>query len=493
MVEDGQRFTAIHAIAAGVPHANVDVVFIHGLNENWLTSWGFDRELSWREFLHEGAPHANIWSVDYRNSWTKAKGGSMTLFARAVNILETIAPLLTSDRPIILVGHSYGGLLIKELLRQAQQTRVDFFARVRGIVLMAVPNNGAGLAAYAKRAWFLMPSPAIADLTPNNPYLPQLTSWFSNEAGRQDWAMSVLVESVGLFPVGIVVDVHSSNPGVSGVTPVQVDGNHNSMIVLPDDTARQSNTRRDLRVTSLLAVINSVPPPQVVPLPADAVNPAPSVLPALIAKYRASGAAGDPQAEHVLSFLLGTKDAADALEWGRAKPKSQWTKVADSARGLVQAVPWQRLAADAAIVLICVIVLGGLIMNRTWADTPRAFNVPAGHPWAEMYADLQAFADADCPMFDWMCGSAFISRLVAGRDYRTQTHDDSRIGKITACEPFHYPPEGAESSPYEILAALGETFPNCVTVSIRQSSWDWEINSGLEETSDGYFCPCRSQ
>ncbi|WP_219599475.1 hypothetical protein, partial [Vibrio parahaemolyticus] len=68
---------------------------------------------------HEGT---NVWSVDYHAK--KFGNDSMHLVRRGSNVFELLLtfPEL-SDGEIILVGHSFGGLVIKQLLRHANDQR----------------------------------------------------------------------------------------------------------------------------------------------------------------------------------------------------------------------------------------------------------------------------------------------------------------------------------------------------------------------------------
>ena len=64
------RQSGVYQIATrGVEQSVADVVFIHGLNEDYLQSWGFDQPYSWRQVM-DNLP-VRVWSVDYPNPWTR--------------------------------------------------------------------------------------------------------------------------------------------------------------------------------------------------------------------------------------------------------------------------------------------------------------------------------------------------------------------------------------------------------------------------------------
>ena len=121
MPQSKVKQTALNMVQPGLPRPLVNVVLLHGLNEDWYKSWGLDQKDSWSTHLREACPEANLWSEDYRIHWSEAGGGSMNLYERALNVLATIDIPLDDDLPIVLMGHSYGGILMKEMLRTGSQ------------------------------------------------------------------------------------------------------------------------------------------------------------------------------------------------------------------------------------------------------------------------------------------------------------------------------------------------------------------------------------
>ena len=116
------RITTLNRVVGAADTPEVDIVFVHGLNEDWRTTWGFDQLANLATVLADGVPTANIWSLDYRVDWSRWKGGSTSLFQRANGVLAELDFKLRGDRPILMIGHSYGGLLIKKLFQVAEVT-----------------------------------------------------------------------------------------------------------------------------------------------------------------------------------------------------------------------------------------------------------------------------------------------------------------------------------------------------------------------------------
>jgi pimeloyl-ACP methyl ester carboxylesterase len=114
----------------GAPGPRPAVILIHGIYHN-ASAWLFLRHLVRRA----GFSHVFAWS--YR-SWE-------TSFERLVDQLETrIREEIHGpfpEHPLILIGHSMGGLLTRALLTRPQVAR-----RVRAVVTLGTPHQGSKLA-----------------------------------------------------------------------------------------------------------------------------------------------------------------------------------------------------------------------------------------------------------------------------------------------------------------------------------------------------------
>lgn len=111
-----------------------DVVFIHGLGGDAFTTWryGADDSTSWPRWTGKEFPEIGVWSLGYAASPTrwavlkrlfglgsKDTGHSMALPDRASQVLDLMVQKALGGRPIMLICHSLGGLLAKQLLRKA--------------------------------------------------------------------------------------------------------------------------------------------------------------------------------------------------------------------------------------------------------------------------------------------------------------------------------------------------------------------------------------
>jgi hypothetical protein len=200
----------------------------------------------------------------------------MPLVERAVNVLALLGANGIGSRPLVLIGHSMGGLVAKTLLRQSLDSGdtswIELAHNLRAMVFLATPHSGSGLADWCRRlARVSRPTVAMDDLVAHESHLRELNVWFRNKLPSLALASAVQVYYEKLKTVGIlVVDETSADPGVSGVTPIPLDADHVS-ICKPETAASLVY----LRVLSLIAQslplseINNPPPVDYVALEGD--------------------------------------------------------------------------------------------------------------------------------------------------------------------------------------------------------------------------------
>lgn len=231
---------------------SLNLIFIHGLGGNWESTWGFDNEESWKTWLSKDCPEIAAWSYDYDASPTSwGKGQPMPLVERATNLLMHIKSEITSG-PIVLMCHSMGGLLAKQILRNANDSRIQFLAileRIRGIVFLSTPHQGSVLASFTRKLHLLTKKTVVIDdLASHNPALTNLGNWFRDNFEMLDLEIITFYETrkTEKFGIGsIVVDRDSANPGIANKAPVPVEADHIdiSKPINQSDTAVYANTR----------------------------------------------------------------------------------------------------------------------------------------------------------------------------------------------------------------------------------------------------------
>lgn len=222
------------------------VVFIHGLDGDIELTWRSTSIPSevWPPWITADCPHVGTWSVGYDASSSNWLGAGMPLVDRAENVLARLLaePHLAKGN-ICFVGHSLGGLLVKQILRSAEREAhsnrlaEEFLHRVKGVAFLATPHFGSDLPKLAKLIGpIYRRSKLTIALERNDTSLRDLNHWYRTFSLRNNFEHLILVESksakFGPFrlpgDIGLVVKPDSSDPGV-GVTPIPVDADHISI------------------------------------------------------------------------------------------------------------------------------------------------------------------------------------------------------------------------------------------------------------------------
>lgn len=200
-----------------------DVVFLHGLQlgdyrDAWKTTWESTvqgAKVLWpAELLARDFPQARVLSISYDSSARQAHDrGNMKL--RVIG--EMLAQQLTTTaagvgtRPVVLVGHSLGGLVLKQTClalqgmangRDADDRRsADAFLRnIKGMVFYATPHLGAHLADLAKALLGSIVSPGAV--------VTCITS-LSDDAGEVNEHFDALRSQYGWSPLGFYEQNHT--------------------------------------------------------------------------------------------------------------------------------------------------------------------------------------------------------------------------------------------------------------------------------------------
>jgi triacylglycerol esterase/lipase EstA (alpha/beta hydrolase family) len=195
---------AINEIGNGMknPDRVGDVIFVHGLNGDPEKSWSHDGSKAgcWPYWLAEDCPNLGIWSIGYKVASSAWKGSAMPLFDRATNILaELAAEEGLGTKPICFITHSMGGLLVKQMLRNADDNTTPEFKKfsnaVRGLIFLATPHTGSDLAKLGTYLnFFLHTTIAVRELESHSSPLRELNLWYRNNAYRLDIKTEVFFE-----------------------------------------------------------------------------------------------------------------------------------------------------------------------------------------------------------------------------------------------------------------------------------------------------------
>ncbi|PRC92091.1 esterase/lipase family protein [Solimicrobium silvestre] len=215
---------------------NSHVIFLHGLNGDPYESWGASQNSKkkfWPKWLEKDITDLTVWSIGYHAAISRWRGEAMHFTERATNILELIlAEPNLKNGEIILIGHSMGGLIIKQMLRTAesmgfQRFEADSFVkRVRRIAFIATPHLGSDQATWVDRLRiFIRPSAATASLLCNAPALRDLNIWYREWSAEYTVSHLILIESQTTKILGMIVKPESGDPGLL-TRSIPIDANH---------------------------------------------------------------------------------------------------------------------------------------------------------------------------------------------------------------------------------------------------------------------------
>ncbi|QCI67676.1 esterase/lipase family protein [Phreatobacter stygius] len=105
-----------------------NVVFVHGLGGHPYDTWRrkHDNSTFWPLWLAKDVPGLAVYSLGYVSPPTNWLGTAMPLLDEAAHALRV---LLNSDElrtgPITFICHSLGGLIVKSVLRSANEQKGD--------------------------------------------------------------------------------------------------------------------------------------------------------------------------------------------------------------------------------------------------------------------------------------------------------------------------------------------------------------------------------
>jgi hypothetical protein len=224
------KMVKIHTLYNTLTAPQVDVIFVHGLQlwnhkTAYETTWvsqvneeGCKRmKVLWpREWLPseqlDGFKEARILSVSYNSLPYGLSDLTLQNTAKALVREFVDVEKVGQRRPVILVGHSLGGLIIKMICNEAidknlgnanMQQYVSFLSNIRGIFCYATPHKGSNIATICRKAMesvHMKPSRTV-HLLASDPgaELEKLSCEFRKQKNKYKWKVLSLAESCRTF------------------------------------------------------------------------------------------------------------------------------------------------------------------------------------------------------------------------------------------------------------------------------------------------------
>ena len=176
------------------------------------------------------------------------------------------------DRPLVMVGHSLGGLVIKSGIVNAETLGDPRFQPIlrslAAVVFVGTPHQGSSWATVASRlSRLLRTNPQVVNMMANDVWLKNLNGQFLAIQAKRGFRVAVFFETTGIFfgwkvlgmsigPRVLIVDRNSSDPNVPNVTPIPVEGDH---VQIAKPSGRQAAIHKAL--VGLLGEVRSPPAP----------------------------------------------------------------------------------------------------------------------------------------------------------------------------------------------------------------------------------------
>ncbi|KAI1168207.1 Alpha/Beta hydrolase protein [Nemania serpens] len=224
----------------------LDIIAVHGLNGHYRNTWTYKpespAETIWlADILPDKLPGCRVMSYEYDASVESMSVGTIRDIAR--NMFEQLKDKREdpaySDIPIVFIGHSLGGIVIKQALVLAEQSEHDFpgmIEHTKGIVFFGTPHRGADAAQWgllaAKIAGAVVPrlrSGHLKLLTRNSEGLYNISEDFRHLASRYAIISFYEEHAYNRLWGKVIVDRDSAIMALQHEDFMMLSGTHTSM------------------------------------------------------------------------------------------------------------------------------------------------------------------------------------------------------------------------------------------------------------------------
>lgn len=203
-VEVDDNFLGLTPLYSSAGDPTVDIIAVTGLAGHAFGSWRSRQtgQMWLRDWLPKAVPTARILTYGYDTTLIGGQSNASVLeFAtRLLEAIKTVRSGSAAQRPLVFIGHSLGGLIIKQLLVAAKAGGRDDRNIVNscyGLMLFAVPSRGLDNVVLKSLVKGQPNEALVRDLGPDSRFLGVL-----HESFRRDF----------LFQDSQIVCIHETRP-----------------------------------------------------------------------------------------------------------------------------------------------------------------------------------------------------------------------------------------------------------------------------------------
>ena len=149
----------------------------------------------------------NVWTFGYDAPRFGYVGEVMPHFDLVSNLWEYLDINDISNRPLILITHGMGGLVVKDLIRTAQNfdDKKAIIQQTQGIVFLSTPHQGSHLANLIDNFNVLTKATVnVKELKAHGPQLRDLNEWYRQNIENLNIKTHVLYETKPMAGVVVV-------------------------------------------------------------------------------------------------------------------------------------------------------------------------------------------------------------------------------------------------------------------------------------------------
>lgn len=213
------------------PSALLDIIFVHGLGGDRIETWQKAKDAFWPRWLAEQFPTCRVYMIGYDSDKFAGilAGEGASIQDLALAMADQIASREEGAPHALLVSHSLGGLVVKQMLRRCTDSANPDFngvgRSVVGVAFLGTPHQGAHAATALDLLLHRFKSKQVKQLAYSDDMLIDLNDYFRSWVSRQGAIVRSFYETEKTGGVHIV-DKVTANPGILGSDPIAVQSNH---------------------------------------------------------------------------------------------------------------------------------------------------------------------------------------------------------------------------------------------------------------------------